>query len=58
MSTKVQEAQRDPGRINPRMKALRLTKIKLTKIKDRDKMLKATREKQQKLQGNSHHAIS
>ena len=43
----VQEAQRVPGRINPRMKALRLTKIKLTKIKDRDKMLKATREKQQ-----------
>ena len=41
----VQEAQRVPGRINPRRKILRHTVIKLTKIKDRDKILKATREK-------------
>ena len=43
----VQEAQRVPGRINPRRNILRHTVIKLTKIKDRDKILKATKEKQQ-----------
>ena len=41
----VQEAQRVPGRINPRRNTLRHIVIKLTKIKDRDKILKATREK-------------
>ena len=40
----VQEAQRVPERINPRRNTLRHTVIKLTKI--RDKILKATREKQ------------
>ena len=43
----VQEAQRVPGRVNPRRNTPRHTVIKLTKIKDRDKILKATREKQQ-----------
>ena len=41
----VQEAQGVPGRINPRRKILRHTVIKLTKIKDRDKIVKAAREK-------------
>ena len=40
-----QKAQRVPGRINPRRNTLRHIAIKLTKIKDRDKILKATREK-------------
>ena len=40
-----QKAQRVPGRINPRRKTQRHIAIKLTKIKDRDKILKATREK-------------
>ena len=39
----VQEAQRVPGRINPRRNTARHIVIKLTKIKDRDKILKATR---------------
>ena len=43
----VQEAQRVSGRINPRGNTPRHTVIKLTKIKVRDKILKATREKQQ-----------
>ena len=43
----VQEAQRAPGRINPRRNTPRHIVIKLTKIKDRDKILRATREKQQ-----------
>jgi len=43
----VQEVQRVPGRINPRRNIPRHIVIKLTKIKDRDKTLKAVREKQQ-----------
>ena len=41
----VQEAQRVPGRINPRRNTPRHIVIKLTKIKSKDKILKATREK-------------
>ena len=45
---KVQEAQRVPGRINPRRNTPRHIVIKLTKIKYKDKILKATREKNDK----------
>ena len=41
----VQEAQRVSGRINPRRNTPRHIVIKLTKMKHRDKILKATREK-------------
>ena len=44
----VQEAQRVPGRINPRRNTLRHIVIKLTKIKGKDKMLKAVGEKNDK----------
>ena len=47
IATQVQEAQRVPGRINPRRNMPRHIVIKLTKIKDKEKLLKATREKQQ-----------
>ena len=40
----VPEAQRVPGRMNPRRNTLRHLVIKLTKIKDKDKILKATRK--------------
>ena len=43
----VQEVQRVSCRINPRRTTLRHIVIKLTKIKDKDKILKATREKLQ-----------
>ena len=43
----VQEAQRVPGRINPRRNTPRHIVIKLMKIKDKDKILKTTREKRQ-----------
>ena len=43
----VQEVQRVPGRINPSRNTLRHIVIKLMKIKDKDKILKAAREKQQ-----------
>ena len=45
MISQVQEAQRVPGKVNTRRNTLRHTVIKLTKIKDKDKLLKATREK-------------
>ena len=45
--SQVEEVQRVPGRINPRKNMPRHTVIKLTKIKDKEKILKATREKQQ-----------
>ena len=45
MVNQVQEVQRVPGRINPRRNTLRHKVLKLTKIKNRDKILKATREK-------------
>ena len=47
IATQVQEAQTVPGRINPRRNTPRHILIKLTKIKFREKILKAAREKQQ-----------
>ena len=47
IATQVQEAQRVQGRINPRRNMLRHIVIKLTKIKDKEKLPKATREKRQ-----------
>ena len=44
--TQVQEAQRVPYRINPRKNTPRHILIKLTKVKFKEKILKATREKQ------------
>ena len=43
--TQVQEAQRVPYRINPRRNMLRHIVIKLTKLKDKVKILKVTRGK-------------
>ena len=45
IATKVQEVQRVPGRINPRRNMLRHIVIKLIKVKDKEKLLKATRKK-------------
>ena len=45
IAIQVQEAQRVLGRINPRRNMLRHIVIKLSKIKDKEKFLKATREK-------------
>jgi len=43
--TQVQETQRVPNRINPRRNTPRHILIKLTKIKHKDQILKAAREK-------------
>ena len=45
IATQIQNAQRAPGRINPRRNMLRYIVIKLTKIQDKEKLLKTTREK-------------
>ena len=44
--TQVQETQRVPNRINPRQNTPRHILIKLTKIKHKEQILKAAREKQ------------
>ena len=44
--TQVQETQRVPNRINPRQNTPRHIFIKLTKIKHKEQILKAAREKQ------------
>ena len=44
-ATQVQEVQRVPYRINPRRNTLRHIVIKLVKIKEKEKLLKAAREK-------------
>ena len=45
IATQVQEVQRVPSRISTRRNMLRHIIIKLTKIKGKEKLLKATREK-------------
>ena len=45
IATQVQEVQRVPYRINPRRNTPGHIKIKLTKIKFKEKILKAAREK-------------
>ena len=47
IATQVQETQRAPNRINPRQNTPRHILIKLTKIKHKEQILKAAREKQQ-----------
>ena len=44
-ATQVQEVQRVPYRINPRRNTPRHTVITLAKIKDKEKLLKAAKEK-------------
>ena len=48
IAIQVQEAQRVPYRMNPRRNMPRYILIKLTKIKFKEKILKAAREKQQR----------
>ena len=47
IATQVQETQRVSNRINPRKNTPRHILIKLTKIKHKEQILKAAREKQQ-----------
>ena len=47
IATQVQETQRVPNRINPKQNTQRHILIKLMKIKHKEQVLKAAREKQQ-----------
>ena len=55
----VQEAQRVPKKLDPRRNTPRHIKITLPKIKDKERILKATREKGDSyLQRSSHKTVS
>ena len=57
--SQVQKGQRVPYRINPRRNTPRHIVIKLTKIKDKEKNIKSSKEKAiNNIQGNSHNVIS
>ena len=47
IATQVQEVQRVPYRINPRRNTPRHTVLNVAKFKDKEKLLKAAREKRQ-----------
>ena len=53
-ATQVQETRRVPIRINPKQDTPRHILIKLTKIKHKEQILKAAREKQENTQGDPH----
>ena len=53
--TKVQEAQRVPYRINPRRNTPRHILIKLSKIKYKEKIVKAARKKQKITNNDEQH---
>lgn len=53
MDIQVQEAQRVPKKMKPRSTKLRQTIIKMSKIKDKERILKSARQKQLvKFKGN------
>ena len=54
----VQEAQRVPNKMDPKRTTPRHIVIKMPKVKDKERILKATREKQSYLQRSSHKTIS
>ena len=55
----VQKAQRVPNKINPKWPTPRHIIIKMPKIKDKERILKAARKKAVGyLQGNSHKTVS
>ena len=45
--TKVQEAQKVPKKMNPKRPTPRYILMKMTKFKDKERILKATKEKQE-----------
>ena len=53
----IQEAQRVPHKINPSRNTPRHIFIKVTKIKDNEKILKTAREKKHNIQGNPDKVI-
>ena len=54
----LQDEQRVPKKMNPNRPTPRHIIIKMAKVTDKERFLKAAREKQSQLQGNPHKAIS
>ena len=54
----VQETQIIPNKMNPNRPTTKHITIKMAKVKDKDRILKAAREKQSQLQGNPHIRLS
>ena len=52
--TQVQEAQRIPNKLDPKRPTLRHIIIKMTRFKDRERIIKAAKEKQVKLPTREH----
>ena len=55
---KTQEAQRTPNKLNPNRPTPRHMVMKMAKVKDKERILKAAREKQSINDKQSHKAIS
>ena len=56
---KIQEAQRAPNKLNPNMPTPRHSIIKMAKVNDKERILKAAREKQKETnKGTPHKEIS
>ena len=57
--TQVQEAQRVPNKLDPKRATPRHIIVKVPKVKDKERILKAAREKAENyLQRNSHKTVS
>ena len=54
----VQEAQRVPNKLDPKRTTPRHLIIKMPKVKDKERILKAARKKQSYLQRSSHKTVS
>ena len=54
----VQETQRVPNKLDPKRTTPKHIIIKMPKVKDKEKILKASREKQTYLQRSSHKTVS
>ena len=54
----VQEVQRVPNKLDPKRTTPRHTIIKMSKVKDKERILKAAREKQSYLQRSFYETLS
>ena len=54
----IQETQRIPIKLDPKRTTLRNIVIKMSKVKDKERLLPAAREKQSYLQRSSHKTVS
>ena len=58
VDVQAQETQRVSNKMNPKRSMPRYIRIKMPKVKDKERILKAAREKQLDLQRSSHKTVS